>query len=133
LEDLDGMLDWVEFDGEAADAPLLAAVDRVLGKLGCATRVALEGGAKALLGGTTDLAGVVAAAPSAPFVRFVRGATPAARPYFASTPVVSPSVWQPLQSKRVRYFPKPPKPSPSASGSAATPTAAPSASSLPIP
>ena len=115
--DLDGLLVWIEVPTSVADDPpdaaLLASLDRLLAKLGCSTRLALEGGV-ALLGGTTGLAGQNLSPPSSPFVRFVRGTTPSARLYFPSTPVVSPAVWQPLQSKRVRYFPKPSKPAPSA-------------------
>jgi len=121
VEDLDGMLDWVELDATTpVDSVVLGAVDHLLAGLGCSTRLALEGGGRALLGGSTDLSGQVATPPAPPFVRFVRGQTPSARLYFPTTPVVSPSVWQPLQSKRVRYFPKPskPAPAPSASGSA---------------
>ncbi len=135
VEDLDGMLDWVELDpgGAPPDRVLLDAVDRLLAKLGCSSRIALDGAGKALLGGSVDMLGQPLAPPPPPFVRFVRGATPAARLYFQSTPVVSPSVWQPLQSKRVRYFPKPQKPSPAASGSASTPPPAPSSSPSALP
>lgn len=134
VEDLDGMLDWAELSGEA-DRPLVEAVDRLLASLGCTTRIVLEGKARALLGGSVDLSGQPASPLAPPFVRFVRGATPAARPYFASTPIVGPGVWQPLQSKRVRYFPRPTKPVPSASASAALPstTAPPPATSPPGP
>jgi len=118
VEDLDGMLDWVELEAGTECTPtLLQALDRLLAKLGCSTRIALESGGRALMGGSLDLAGDGAPVPPPPFVRFVRGSTPSAQPYFASTPIVGPNVWQPLQSKRVRYFPKPPKPSPVASSS----------------
>jgi hypothetical protein len=132
VEDLDGMLDWIEVDGGGAPSQgLLESLDGVLARLGCSRRVAIEGDARALLGGSTDLAGAPSAPPLLPFVRFVRGTTPAAHPYFETTPIVGPSVWQPLQSKRVRYFPKPPKPAPPAPASAAPSTAAASSAALP--
>jgi len=122
VEDLDGMLDWVELDTGAAPGPaLLTAIDHLLASLGCSTRIALEDAGTALLGGSTDLSGSGRSPPPPPFARFVRAEPPSARPYFTSTPVVGPGVWQPLQSRRVRYFPKPARPSAAASASAATP------------
>jgi len=116
VEDLDGMLDWVELDAAAPEA--VEAAERLLAQLGCSSRLVVDAG-KAILGGGVDLAGQTVTPPPPPFVRFVRGATPSARRYFADTKVVSPAVWQPLQSKRVRYFPKPSRPAASASASAA--------------
>ncbi len=113
VEDLDGLLDWVEIP-EGAEREVVESVDRLLARLGCSKRIAIEHGGKALLGGS-DLAGQSVPPPPPPFVRFVRGPTPSARLYFPSTPVVPASVWQPLQAKRVRYFPKAPKAAPSAS------------------
>jgi hypothetical protein len=128
VEDLDGLLDWVEIP-EGADRGLVESVDKLLTGLGCSKRIAIEHGGKALLGGT-DLAGQSVAPPPPPFVRFVRGSTPSARLYFPSTPVVPASVWQPLQAKRVRYFPKAPKAAPSSSAPApAAPPSAPASSS----
>ena len=126
VDDLDGMLDWVEVPSEGA--PSLESVDCLLERLGCSRRFVVDDPAVALLGGSTDLAGAAATPPPTVSVRFVRGATPSAQPYFESTPIVGPGVWQPLQSKRIRYFPKPAAPStssaPSSPGSA--PPAAPS-------
>jgi hypothetical protein len=134
VEDLDGMLDWVEVDPSSTpDAGLLQSIDDRLASLGCSIRLAVEGRAKALLGGASGLDGVPASAPPPPFVRLVRGETPSARPYFTDTKVVGPNVWQPLQSKRVRYFPKPSKPAPSASASGALPPPASSAPPAPAP
>jgi len=128
VEDLDGMLDWIEIDGASeVDAQLLRSLDRLLAGLGCSRRLALDAGAIALVGGSTDLRGTPASPPSMPFVRFVRGTTPAAHAYFADTPIVGPTVWQPLQSKRVRYFPKPSPPAPAGSTSLAPPPPAGSA------
>jgi hypothetical protein len=138
VEDLDGMLDWVELDGGAP----LQAVDQLLAQLGCSHRVAFEGVALSLVGGSTTLGGAVVSPPALPFARFVRGATPSAHSYFGATPIVGPSVWQPLQSKRVRYFPKPAQPAlaPASSasaapdgGSPAPPSAAAPRSSAPSP
>jgi hypothetical protein len=134
VEDLDGMLDWVEVDAKTETSPgLLAAIDRLLGQLGCSHRLALEGEGRALVGASTDLEGVAAVSPPLPFVRFVRGAMPAAHLSFESTPIVGPSVWQPLQSKRVRYFPKPSRPAASASGAASAGPPPPGPTSTPPP
>jgi hypothetical protein len=134
VEDLDGMLDWVEVaPGTETTPALLASIDHLLGELGCSRRLALEGEGRALVGASTDLEGGAAVSPPLPFVRFVRGSMPSARPYFETTPIVGPNVWQPLQSKRVRYFPKPSRPAASASGvppaQGVVPTAAPAPSS----
>ena len=131
VEDLDGMLDWVEMGTEGdVDAATVESVDQLLARMGCSRRVALQGVATSLLGGGTTLAGTVSEPPAIPFVRFVRGSTPAAEPYFESTPIVGPSIWQPLQMKRVRYFPKPSSPVSSAS---AAPMSAQKAPSSPSP
>jgi hypothetical protein len=129
VEDLDGMLDWIEVDPQREMTPaLLQSLDHLLAGLGCSHRLAIEGDGRALVGASSDLEGTAVTSPPLPFVRFVRGTTPAAHPYFETTPIVGPSVWQPLQSKRVRYFPKPSPPSPS--GSASAPVAPPPAPTI---
>jgi hypothetical protein len=110
IQDEDGLLDWVELAPEArADAGTAAAMDALLKKMGCSARLLVYAEARAVLGGGLDLSGVPMALPSSPSARLVRGQAPGAKAYFESTPVVPPSVWQPLQSQRVRYFPKPPR------------------------
>jgi hypothetical protein len=64
----------------------------------------VTGDSRALLGGTLDLAAQpFSAAVGATAARLVRDAAPGAELAF-DTPVVPPTVWQPLQSQRVRYF-----------------------------
>ncbi|MCL2449414.1 MAG: hypothetical protein FWD17_10740, partial [Polyangiaceae bacterium] len=111
----DGMLVWVELAGDArGTAETAAAMDALLVRMGCGARLGIPGDAHALLGGLTDLAGHApprdpagaAGAPGA-VVRFVRSAAADAHSIFHDTPLVPSQVWQPLQSKRVRYFRKP--------------------------
>jgi len=106
VEDEEGMLVWAELAPDTKPGPDTAAsVDALLKKMGCSVRVATFGDARALLGGQLDIAGEAATVPVTPdAVRLVRGAAPDAHPYFESTPIVRPSVWQPLQMQRVRYF-----------------------------
>ncbi|MFI5301314.1 MAG: hypothetical protein ACHREM_24785, partial [Polyangiales bacterium] len=54
-------------------------------------------------------------------VSLMRAQVPAAKQIFPDTPIVDPSVWQPLQNKRVRYFRR----------AAAVPTPAPSSAPTP--
>jgi hypothetical protein len=134
VQDEDGMLLWAELPPETRpDAASAAALDAVLARQGCATRMMVPGRAQAFLGGGTsalDLAGDPAPrlaepaeparpagpagllAPTARWVRMVRATAPDAHPVFTDTPIVPIQVWQPLQMKRVRYFPKPTAPSP---------------------
>jgi hypothetical protein len=127
VQDEDGMLVWIEWpeQGPASDAKNAAEADASLERMGCSSRMAVPGDARAFLGGSLDLAGQPMTGP-APTIgaRLVRDRGPDAHPIFESTPIVPISVWQPLQAKRVRYFYKPP--SPSAASSRATPAAAPS-------
>jgi hypothetical protein len=108
VQDEDGLLDWVELPpGAKADAATAAAMDALLQRLGCGVRLLLGPEAQAVLGGVQDLGGDAVVLPSTPSTRLVRTTPPSARAYFEGTPVVPASVWQPLQSRRVRYFPKP--------------------------
>jgi hypothetical protein len=129
IQDEDGMLVWVEVPPDARpDGATSAAIDALLARLGCSTRMAVPGRAQALLGGALDAAGDPATGPSPPdgsarvpappvpavpvtaTVRLVRASAPDAHPIFTDTPIVPIQVWQPLQMKRVRYFSKPPPP-----------------------
>ena len=128
IQDEDGMVVWVELPPDAKpDAATATAMDRLLEKLGCSTRMLVAGEARALPGGSLDASGgPLAAAPPPPAVRLVRAHSPDAHPFFEGTPLVDIEVWRPLQAKRIRYFYKPtPSPSASAAGSssAATPPA----------
>ena len=126
VQDVDGMLVWLELAPEVSPgADAAAGAAALLESMGCSAPVALFGGARALLGGRLDVGGDApaeeAAGPDATVVRMVRRTSPGALPRFESTPIVRPSVWQPLQSQRVRYFhrktkapPSPTSPEPSA-------------------
>jgi hypothetical protein len=123
------MLVWVELSPEAKpDAGTAQAMDALLERLGCSTRMAVPGDARALLGGSLDAAGNPVIAPVGA-IRLVRAQAPDAHPIFEKTPLVDIEVWRPLQAKRVRYFYKP-TPSPSASPSSSAAPAPPPASSI---
>ncbi len=112
VEDEDGMLEWAELAPDVAPSAETAKVlDDLLAKNGCSMRMLVPSAdARALLGGTLDLSGAaVDQGTTATSARLVRGSAPGAEPYFESTPVVAPAVWQPLQMQRVRYFRKPSK------------------------
>ncbi|HVJ95039.1 MAG TPA: hypothetical protein VM580_34910 [Labilithrix sp.] len=135
ISDEDGMLQWIELLPE--DAPNVEtseAMLKVLERMGCSSRGLLMGDARAFLGGTLDIGGEPAA-PAAIAVRLARTPAPGAKQIFESTPIVPQSVWQPIQSQRVKWRPTlapPAKPSASASASgagSAPPTTAPSATS----
>ncbi|HXX66492.1 MAG TPA: hypothetical protein VEK07_04900 [Polyangiaceae bacterium] len=124
IRDEDGTLVWIELpDGAAADGKTLAAMDAALRRLGCSARMAIPGGAHAILGGTREVSGspVTEGAPLL-VSRLVRARAPDAHSIFGDTPIVPIQVWQPLQKKRVRYFYKPPA---SATASAAIGTVPP--------
>ncbi len=135
IEDEDGMLVWVELPPDApADASTANAMDALLAKLGCSARLLLPGESRALLGGTLDAAGdpISPRRPLVASARLARSNAPDAHAIFPDTPIVPVSVWQPLQAKRVRYFPPPapttgaPSTSPTgASGASTTGTSAP--------
>ncbi len=106
VQDEDGILVWAELPhGEGAAAT--KAVDAMLAAMGCGERHAVVGDTRIALGGTLDAAGAALPPPKAALTRLVRAELPGARPYFETTPIAPPSVWQPLQMQRVRYFPKP--------------------------
>jgi hypothetical protein len=111
VQDDDGMLVWIELSPQDhADAQTAAAIDSLLQRLGCSTRVAFAGTPRVLLGGSLDATGAPSApapSPSPPAVRFERIPGPDAHTVFADTPLVPIQVWRPLQAKRVRYFYKP--------------------------
>jgi hypothetical protein len=129
VHDEDGMLEWIELAPDVqADAQTAAVMDKLLKAHGCSTRMLVVGEARALPGGTLDIAGEPTKPPAGPAARLVRTQAPAARPMFDSTPIVPPAVWQPLMNQRVRYFPKPPKHdagAPASSGTPAPPSSAP--------
>jgi hypothetical protein len=136
VQDEDGMLVWIELpaDAKGADAATAAAMDALLDRLGCSTRILVPGDARALLGGTLDAAGapLPAASVAAAAVRLVRAQAPGARTIFDDTPLVPIEVWRPLEAKRVRYFYKPP-PAASGSASGATPPTSPAPGPTPKP
>jgi hypothetical protein len=124
------MLVWVELPPEAKpDARTAAAMDDLLDRLGCSTRMAVTGDARALLGGSLDVAGAPVAGPSAGMTRLVRAHAPDAHPFPEKTPLVDIEVWRPLQAKRIRYFYKP-TPAASASPSASPAPGTPAGSAI---
>jgi hypothetical protein len=123
VQDADGMFVWIElFAEERADERTAAAMDSLLQRLGCSTRIAFAGGARAFLGGSLDASGETAATVPPAAIRLHRAPGPRAYPMFTETPLVPIQVWRPLQAKRIRYFYKP-APVASASASAVAPSA----------
>ncbi len=85
------------------DGPMLA---KLLESMGCKHHLFQSESWTLALGGERDLGGhPVAVTPTAP--RLVRKPVPSVERIFPDTKVVAPSVWYPLQAKRVRYFHKP--------------------------
>ena len=122
IADEDGMLQWVELLPEdKADATTADRMLKLLDRLGCSSRGLVTGDVRAFLGGSLDIGGQAASAPSAT-VRLVRTAAPGARAMFESNEIVPQSVWFPLQEKRVKWRPTlAPPDKPATSGSAASP------------
>jgi hypothetical protein len=113
--DADGMLVYAEVataPRPGADAPMLISL---LKRAGCSRPLLLSQRLGVALGGDRDLAGQPVAGASGG-VSLVRRRVPGARRIFEQTPIVKPSVWYPLQARRVRYFEKA-KPAPAASAS----------------
>ncbi len=130
ISDEDGMLQWLELPPE--DVPTIETSEAMLAllqKMGCSSRGLLAGDVRAFLGGSLDVGGEPAA-PAVATVRLARGASPAAKQMFESTAIVPQSVWQPLQSQRVKWRPTlAPPDKPAASGSASGAGTAPPAPS----
>ena len=122
IADEDGMLQWVELLPEdKADATTADRMLKLLDRLGCSSRGLVTGDVRAFLGGSLDIGGQAASAPSAT-VGLVRTAAPGARAMFESNEIVPQSVWFPLQEKRVKWRPTlAPPDKPATSGSAASP------------
>ena len=99
-----GMLTVAELPRNSADSDSVARIDGMLSGAGCDLRLFVKG--KAILVGGAPW-GDARDAMARDYVRFGRGTTPSAKPFFQETPVVSPAIWQPLQSQRIRYFRKP--------------------------
>jgi hypothetical protein len=130
VSDEDGMLQWVELmPDDAPSAEASGAMLDLLAKSGCSARGLVLGDLRAYLGGSLDIGGAPAT-PAGTVIRLARAPSPGATQIFESTPVVPQSVWQPLQSQRVKWRPTlapPDKPaaSASASSSAAPPSGSP--------
>jgi hypothetical protein len=127
ITDEGGMLVYAEIVGsdgakegadprDAAAAPRGNAqvLERVLGRLGCSSRLMLPHALHPALAGSHLLSGAPAPLVEGATVRLVRGEGPGARSIFEDTPVVPLEVWYPLQQKRIRYFKKPATPAASA-------------------
>jgi len=126
ISDEDGMLQWVELaPDEKSDARASEQLLDLLARLGCRTRGLVADDARALLGGSLDLAAEPTAPPAAlGAVRLVRTTAPGARAYFERNEIVPQSVWFPLQQQRVKWRPTlapPDKPAASGSASAGAP------------
>ncbi len=110
-----------------ADAPAGPALKALLAQMGCSQTMVVAKSVVFRLGGGLDLNAELAKDPLVgPVAVLSRAEAPAARELFPDTPVVPPTVWQPLQAKRVRYFGRkaapakpsaepPPSPAPSSS------------------
>lgn len=122
ISDEDGMLQWIELLPEdVPSAEASEAMLKLLERIGCSSRALVSGDIRAFLGGTLDVGGEPAA-PASATVRLARATAPGGKQIFESTPVVPQSVWQPLQSQRVKWRPTlapPEKPAGSASASPA--------------
>jgi hypothetical protein len=131
IADDDGMLVYAETDAPESGATL----EKLLGELGCSSKMFLAHSLAPALGGTTGLDGAPVALAETASVRLVRRDAPGAKSIFEDTPVVPPEVWQPLQMRRIRYFKKPtPTPAPGASATPpSTPTLPSSAPPIPSP
>lgn len=113
-----------------ADGPAGPALRTLLQQLGCSQVLVPAKALDMRLGNGLDLTGELAKTPlTGPTVTLERALAPAAKELFPSTPVVDPSVWGPLQARRVRYFGKKPvrpwtvvpTPSPTSSPTSAPP------------
>jgi hypothetical protein len=93
-------------------------------RIGCSARGFVTSDVRAYPGGAMDLGGEPAA-PAQIAARLVRTSAPAARLTFENTEIVPQSVWQPLQSQKVKWRPTLAKPeksaTPAGSGSAKPP------------
>jgi hypothetical protein len=110
--DVAGMLVYAEVSTSRDAASDGAMLSTLLDGIGCKQKLFLGKSWTVAIGGDGDLAGHPFTLPkSAP--KLVRVQVPSVERIFPNTPVTAPSVWHPLQAKRVRYFHKP-KPATSA-------------------
>lgn len=119
IADEDGVLHWIELlPEEKPDMATSEAMLALLAKLGCTQRALVAGDVRAYPGGSLDAGGeqlTTAVAGS----RLLRVKAPGAKVLFDTDPVPQ-SVWQPLQSQKVKWRPTlAPPDKPAASGSAA--------------
>jgi hypothetical protein len=121
ISDEDGMLQWIELmPDDRGDAATADEMLKLLERIGCSARGLVTSDVRAYPGGAMDI-GAEPAAPVQVAARLVRTAAPAARLTFENTEIVPQSVWQPLQSQKVKWRPTlapPEKPAASASASA---------------
>jgi hypothetical protein len=125
ISDEDGMLQWIELmPDDRADPATSEEMMKLLERIGCSARGFVTSDVRAYPGGAMDLGGEPAA-PVQVAARLVRTAAPAARLTFEDTEIVPQSVWQPLQSQKVKWRPTLAKPeksaTPAGSGSAKPP------------
>jgi hypothetical protein len=125
ISDEDGMLQWIELlPDDKPDPQTSDEMMKVLERIGCSARGLVTSDVRAYLGGAMDI-GAEPAAPAQVTMRLVRTPAPAAKLAFESTEIVPQSVWQPLQSQKVKWRPTlaPPDKSatPAGSGSAKPP------------
>lgn len=120
ISDEDGMLQWIELLPEdKADQATTDEMVKLLERIGCSARGLVTSDVRAYPGGAMDI-GAEPAAPAAVIARLIRTPAPAARLAFESTEIVPQTVWQPLQSQKVKWRPTlAPPDKPAGSGSAA--------------
>ncbi len=121
IQDEDGMLVYVEVQGERRRGQDGGLVKQALAKLGCSTGLLLDKALGPAFGGEA-----VRGPGSERVVHLTRVDRAASRIVFPDTPVVGVKEWYPLQAKRVRYFKKPEAPSASSAkdGTSEAPAAA---------
>ncbi len=91
-----------------SEQPAGVILEKLLHQLGCSQVMIAPKGLELRLGGSLDLSGELAktSLPANATITLERAQAPSARELFPQTPVVDPTVWQPLQARRVRYFGK---------------------------
>jgi hypothetical protein len=104
--DAGGMLVYAEVNTSRDAAKDGAMLRALLDSMGCKAKLYLSKSWTVAIGGERDLSGhPFTLAKGAP--KLVRVQVPSVERIFPNTAVTAPSVWYPLQAKRVRYFHKP--------------------------
>lgn len=125
ISDEDGMLQWIEIlPDDRSDPQTGEEMLKLLERIGCSARGLVTSDVRAYPGGAMDI-GAEPSAPAQVAARLVRTPAPASKLMFENIEIVPQSVWQPLQSQKVKWRPTlaPPDKSatPAGSGSAKPP------------